>query len=124
MKIKGIVKSGMGNASFWVKKINKIFEKKYGMNLFPGTLNVELEKPYILNSKDKILPSEYGGKYDVLVESVLLFENEVYILRPEVNNAEGGAHPLNVIEIVSDINLRERYNLKDGDEISIILEEI
>lgn len=42
-----------------------------------------------------------------------------YILRTEKNNKEGGDHPLNIIEIVADINFRETYNLKDNDEIEI-----
>lgn len=124
MELKGKVISGLGNASFWVEKASKVFEKKYGMKLFLGTLNVELEEPYKLNSEEKILPDEYGGEYVVLVKKVLLFENEVYILRPEINNAEGGHHPLNIIEVVSDINLREKYYLQDGDEVSIIESDI
>lgn len=124
MKLKGIVRSGFGNASFWVEKVSKIFQKKYNMKLFPGTLNIELENSYILNSDDKIFPNEYGGKYEVLVEKILILDNEGYILRPEINNVSGGDHPLNIIEVVSDINLRKKYHLKDGDEISIVLNSI
>ena len=32
---------------------------------------------------------------------------------------KGGPHPLNLLEIVSDVNFRKEYNLKDGDEIKI-----
>lgn len=119
MELKGNVVSGLGNASFWVEKASRVFKEKYGMELFLGTLNIKLKNSYILDSKDKILPNEYGGEYVVLVKKVLFFDNEVYILRPEINNADGGHHPLNIIEIVSDINLREKYHLKDGDEVSI-----
>lgn len=58
-KLKGRVKSGIGNASFWVDKINDIFKEKYGIKLFLGTLNVELEKEYVLGNTDIILPEEY-----------------------------------------------------------------
>ena len=35
MTYKGIVKSGLGNAGFWVEKVSKIFNEKYGITLFP-----------------------------------------------------------------------------------------
>ena len=50
MVLKGKVKKGLGDAFFWVKKIEDIFYKKTNMNLFYGTLNVELEKPYELEN--------------------------------------------------------------------------
>ena len=42
-----------------------------------------------------------------------------YIVRPEKNNVLGGDHPLNLIEIVSDVSLRKENNLKDGDKVKI-----
>lgn len=119
MKLVGKVKSGFGTGQMWIGKACKIFEEKYGMKLFLGTLNIELDKPYVMESNEKILPSEYGGTYDVLVKECTLFEHKVYILRPEINNQENGMHPLKIIEIVSDINLRKTYNMKDGDEVII-----
>ena len=119
IKLKGKVKSGFGNACFWVEKINQIFREKYNMKLFLGTLNIELEMPYVVDSKEKILPTDYGGKYEVFVEKATLLEHEVYILRPEINNREGGDHNLNTIEIVADIKLRKTCKLQDGDEVEL-----
>lgn len=121
MTYKGKIKTGFGNASFWVSKINEIFEKRYGMKLFLGTLNIELEKEYILKNSDKILASEYGGDYNVFIQKCEILGNNAYIVRTEKNNTKFGAHPLNIIEIVSDINIRERYKLEDNDEIEIII---
>ena len=39
----GKVKSGLGEAKFWMKKAEQAFEKKIGYKLFNGTLNIELE---------------------------------------------------------------------------------
>lgn len=119
MELVGKVKSGYGNASFWVKKINEIFKEKYGMKLFPGTLNIEIDSPYILETDNKILPDEYNGQYTVLIKEGTIFGHKIFILRPEINNKEGGDHALNIIEIVSDVNLRESNNLKDGDIVII-----
>ena len=48
MTLKGKVKKGLGNANFWIKKVEDIFYTKTGMKLFHGTLNIELETPYEL----------------------------------------------------------------------------
>lgn len=119
MQLKGKVKSGYGNASFWVNKINDIFEKKYKMKLFLGTLNVKLDKEYILDDKEKIQANEYGGDFDVLIKKCSIGENKCYIVRTEKNNQKGGDHPLNIIEIVSDTSIRKRENLNDNDNIII-----
>lgn len=42
-----------------------------------------------------------------------------YILRTDKNVSENRDHPLNLIEVISDINFREIYNLRDEDEIKI-----
>ena len=121
MELKGRIKSGLGNARIWVEKASKIFEEKYNMKLFLGTLNVELNDEIILDDEEKILPHEYGGEFDVLVKKCRILGHKAYILRTEKNNTKNGDHPLNIIEIVTDINMRKTYNLKDEDEIIICL---
>lgn len=91
------------------------------MELFAGTLNVELDKEIILDDEEKILPSEYGGIFEVLVKECEIFGHKAYILRTEKNNRKNGDHPLNIIEIVTDINLRKTYGLKDNDNVIINL---
>lgn len=119
MELKGKIKSGFGNASFWVDKINKVFEKKYQMKLFLGTLNVKLDHEYVLGNEEKIKASEYGGNFDVLIKKCEILEHTGYIVRTEKNNKIGGDHPLDIVEIVSDINIRETNDLKDDDTITL-----
>lgn len=121
MELKGKVKSGFGNARFWVGKISKIFEEKYNMKLFLGTLNVELEQEYILSEEEKIQAKEYGGDFDVLIKKCEILGHKGYILRTEKNNQKGGDHPLNIVEIVSDISFRKEEHLKDRDEVILFL---
>ena len=120
MILTGKVTSGLGEAKFWIKKAEKAFENKIGIKLYHGTLNLELEQDYIL--KDNILvlhKEEYGGSQEVYVQQCKIFKHLAYILRTEKNSTKDGDHPLNLIEIISDINLREKYNLKDGDLVDI-----
>ena len=116
----GRLKSGLGEASFWMKKAEQAFEKKIGYKLFNGTLNIELDKEYILDSNIKVLhKEEYGGTQEVYIKECSVLENKAYILRTDKNSKSNGDHPLNLIEIVSDVNFRDKYNLKDNDIIQI-----
>lgn len=114
MILKGKVKKGLGDAYFWVKKIEDIFYKKTNMKLFYGTLNIELEEPNELQNCWTIKKEEYGGTQDVYVQECKILGEQAYIVR-----AEKTAHKSNIIEIVSDIKLREYFNLKDEDTIEI-----
>ena len=122
MTLKGKVVSGLGEAKIWVNKIKKIFEAKTGMKLYEGTLNVKLDERYYLgDTLLKLEPSEYGGTQEVLVQECEVLNNKAYVLRTIDNENGIGSQNINVIEIVSNINFRNQYNLKDGDMISIII---
>ena len=123
MVLKGKVKSGLGNASYWMKKAELAFEKKLGARLFNGTLNIELEKEYILQGNLSILKKEeYGGTQDVYIKECKVLGHKSYIIRTEKNSTKKGDHPLNILEIISDINFREKYKLKDDSIINIYIE--
>ncbi|MDO5555774.1 MAG: DUF120 domain-containing protein [Clostridia bacterium] len=111
---------GFGEAKYWMQKAEKAFERKIGVKLFYGTLNVELKEKYILNKNIQILnKEEYGGSQEVYIKPCEIFKRKAYIIRTQKNSSSKGDHPLNLLEIVSDINFRKKYNLKDGDEIKI-----
>lgn len=114
MELKGKVKKGVGDASFWVKKIEDIFYKKTNMKLFYGTLNIELEKPYELKNYWTIKKEEYGGTKDVYVQECKILDKKAYVVR-----AEKTVHKSNIIEIISDIKLREKFNLEDNCLVQI-----
>jgi len=116
----GNLKSGLGEASFWMKKAEQAFEKKIGYKLFNGTLNVELNEEYILDNNINVLhKEEYGGTQEVYIKECSVLGHKSYIIRTDKNSKPEGDHPLNLIEIVSDVNFRDKYNLKDNDIIQI-----
>lgn len=119
MVLIGKVTSGIGTAKMWVGKIENVFGEKTGMKVYHGTLNIKLEKDYILNPDWIINPEEFGGTENVLVKKCKILENEAYIVRAEKNQIGQGDHDLKTIEIVSDINFREKYKLKDNQEVEI-----
>lgn len=119
MVLNGKIASGLGVAKMWVGKIEKVFEEKTGLKVFHGTLNIRLEEDYIVEPDFIIKPKEYGGTQNVLVKKCKILDNEAYIVRAEKNQIGQGDHDLKVVEIISDINYREEYNLKDNQTISI-----
>lgn len=87
--------------------------------MFLGTLNLELDRDIILENVDKIAPEEYDGNFYVLVKKCEIQGHIAYIVRPEKNNKNGGDHPLNIVEIVSNINIRKSTKVKDDDILEI-----
>lgn len=119
MEIIGKVTNGIGTAKMWVSKIEEIFKRQTGMNLFRGTLNIKLNEDYIINPDWIIEPEEYGGTEKVLIKQCEVLGNKAYIVRAEKNQIGAGEHSLKIIEIVSNIKFREEYNLKDNENIKV-----
>lgn len=120
--MQGRVKSGLGQGSYWIHKFNPIFIKKNNIELFPGTLNIEIEEPYkIENNYQSVQGYEYGGTEEVMIKECRLLNEKAFIVRPKRNNKDNGDHPLNILEVVSNVNFREKYNLNDNDIVEIYI---
>ena len=64
--LRGKIVSGMGNFSFWIEKLHQHYFCKTGMELFPGTLNVQLDEAYTLPKQIiRLDAEEYGGSVSV-----------------------------------------------------------
>lgn len=119
MILNGKITTGIGTAKMWVGKIEKTFKEKTNMNIFHGTLNIQLKDDYIILPDFVILPNEYGGTQKVLVKKCKILGNEAFIVRAEKNQMGNGDHNLKTIEIVSEVNFREEYKLKDDEKIEV-----
>jgi len=120
--LKGVVVSGMGTFSFWLEKLESYYTQKTGMRLFPGTLNLHLDQPYSLPADViRLEKEEYGGTVSVSMVPCRIFDRAAFLLRTDANEAGRGHHPKNVIEIATDIKLRDLYHLRDGDEVEVHL---
>jgi CTP-dependent riboflavin kinase len=52
INLTGVVKPGFGDASKWLTLLKDYYLKKTGMkDLFPGSLNIQLPKPFFLLDK-------------------------------------------------------------------------
>ncbi len=121
MVLVGNVTRGMGRAKKFINMMEASFYEKTNVKLYSGTLNVKLNEPYILKPDYIVKPEEYGGTFNVQIQKCKVLDENAYIVRSEKNTSDSGDYNQNIIEIVSDINFREKYNLKDGDEIQILI---
>jgi len=91
---RGKVVSGMGNFSYWIEKLDQHYFRKTGMKLFPGTLNVQLDKPYTLPKKIiRLEGSECGGSVSVNIVPCAILGKSAFILRTDANENGRGHHP-------------------------------
>jgi riboflavin kinase, archaea type len=122
--VKGKVVSGVMSFSYWMKKLEIYYAEKTGMNLFPGTLNVELDQAYRLPEKRiRLEKEEYGGAVSVNIVSCRIFDRRAFILRTDKADSEQGHPGKSLIEIACDVKLRDQYNLKDGDIVEVEVPE-
>jgi riboflavin kinase len=120
--LKGVVVSGIGNFSFWLQKLESFYTQKTGMRLFPGTLNLRLAEPYSLPADViRLEKEEYGGTVSVSLLPCTVFGRRAFLLRTDKNEEGQGDHPRSIIEIATDIKLRDAYGLRDGDEVEVQL---
>jgi len=126
MKIlKGKVISGIGDFSKKMKEIPGLLEaykRKLGVELYPGTLNIQLDEEYSVPDNSMRLEKEdYGGTVSVYIVPAIIFGKKVFILRTEKYEIGEGTHAKTTLEIASNVRLRDEFNLCDGDEVEISL---
>jgi riboflavin kinase len=119
-KLCGKVVSGMGNFSYWIEKLREHYLSKTGMELFPGTLNVQLDEAYMLPEQViRLEGNDYGGTVSVNIVPCSIFGKRAFILRTDANEEGRGHHPRAIIEIATDVRLRDHFRLNDGDTVEV-----
>ena len=120
MLLQGKVTSGQGNFSYWIDKLHNHYFRKTGLHLYPGTLNLLLDQPYSLPAnRIRLEKEEYGGTVSVNLVPCRIFGRPAFLLRTDLNESGHGPHPKTLIEIATDVRLREAYQLQDGDVVEV-----
>lgn len=90
------------------------------MNLFPGTLNIQLDEPYALPKQTiRLEGEEYGGSVSVNIVPCSIWGKSAFILRTDANEEGRGHHPRTIIEVATDVKLRDHFQLEDGNIVEI-----
>jgi len=127
IELGGTVVSGLGEGQYYVSidGYSEQFQKKLGFKPYPGTLNVKInencldlrqklnELPYIKINGFSDGKRTYGASdcYPVSVGGVF-----GYIIVPERTH-----YRQDLLEIIAPVKMRTELNLKDGDEVSVIV---
>ena len=120
---RGKIESGVGDFGRWIEKLSTHYERKTGVKLYPGTLSVRLSEPYVVPAGcTRLEAHEYGGLVSVSIVACRICGRQAFILRTDRNEKGTGRYPRSVVEIASDVKLRDKYNLMDNDEVSIEVE--
>src|SRR3954466_3651726 len=124
--LEGRVESGLNDASRWLSLFNADYSRRLNIPIYPGSLNLRLaqsfnwlaprHQPHIIRFGQE----EYGGERDILLLPCSL---------ANLGHRRGflwtAIHPITgvdngyIIEIVSDINLRDAYGLDDGSVVAL-----
>lgn len=121
MTLRGIVRSGKGDFSYWLEKLESYYTSKTGIKLFPGTLNVHLiDQVYVIPENPlRLEKEEYGGRVSVSIIPCQIFGRTAFILRTDTDPGKFGDKPEQILEIATDVKLRDTYGLKDGDVVEV-----
>ncbi len=125
MEIKGRIISGMGKGTYFMSQeiYIKQFQEKLHFKPYVGTLNIKLETNQ-MNTLINIPHEKFG-----LVKGKGKF-GDVKFIKAVFNHDVSGAlvfpakteHTEDVLEFISNKNLRESLKLKDGDLVSITID--
>ena len=118
--LRGVVTGGRGDFGQWIEKLQDHYERKTGMRLFPGTLNLRLGQPFSLSGDViRLEKEEYGGRVSVNMIPCRILGREGFILRTDQNENGSGHHPKTILEIATDVKLRDLFGLVDGDMVEV-----
>lgn len=124
MKLVGKIVSGMGKGTFFMSQdfYKAQFQEKVHFTPFEGTLNLKIDSNSI-NSMKTIPKNKFGmihgeGKF-----------GDVKYIEATINNEVAGAlvfpakseHDEDVLEFITDKNLRKQFQFMDGDEVTIVI---
>lgn len=122
LNVKGEVRSGNGEGRKFIELpwVREQITEKLGFTPYPGTLNVKIngdayafKKSLERASVIEILPVK-GFCRGKCFKTFFMDNVKSAIVIPEVEN-----YPEDVIEVIAPVNLREKFQLKDGDAVNI-----
>jgi riboflavin kinase, archaea type len=118
--LRGRVCAGLGDAHVLMADHLDHYERKTGLRLVPGTLNLSLEQPFHFPPhRLRLEAAEYGGTRSISILPCEIGHRPALILRTDRNDLGLGPHPKTIIEIAAEVRLRESLALSDGDVVEI-----
>ena len=119
----GFVESGLGEGSYYLsfRGYNEQFRKKMGIIPFKGTLNVKIDYDEFLQfiaNKEKVIIDGFRAENRTF-GSIIAYKIKLNSIDSAIIIPERTSHEKSTIEVISETNFRKKFNLKDGDKVSI-----
>ncbi|MEM4532629.1 MAG: DUF120 domain-containing protein [Desulfurococcaceae archaeon] len=115
----GVIFSGLGVGHKYVEIYRDVFRKYLGLEPYPGTLNLDFgfnTKRILPLDKALIIPPPSNDLCNLYVFKALLNNKiDVFVLKPWKTH-----YSWNILEVISEFNLREKLGLKTGDYVELI----
>jgi CTP-dependent riboflavin kinase len=122
IKVVGRVRNGLGHFKKRMTQYPEVFRIATGENLYPGTLNVELDKSIPIKEEFRISGADIGEPdQDLLFEVCKLDNIRVFRIRPFNLTTGAGGHGDHVLEIASKHCLKDHLKLTEGSVVEITL---
>ncbi|MBA7572815.1 hypothetical protein ES708_14601 [subsurface metagenome] len=129
--IKGKIFSGMRQGGFFTSLdwVREQCQEKLNFAPFPGTLNLQVEDDCLdtvtkLKAKEGILLMSPTPEFcHAKCFPVFIGPVRGAIVMPHAENFTKELHPAEVIEIIAPVNIKDTLSLKDGDKITVEVEE-
>lgn len=96
------------------------YESAVGHALYPGSLNVELDKPHELPA-DRI--RLVTGAVGINLVRCRINDIPAFVFRTDKADAGSGMHAKTTVEVLAEVRLRDALDLRDGDEVRLELPE-
>lgn len=129
LRICGNVFSGLKEGSYYmcIEEYRKQFEEKLGFTPYPGTLNIKIKNEEDLKARqelDKLHGIKINGfvKHDRSFGAVRCFKARLGDIAGAVIIPERTHHAINTIEFISEVKVRDKLKVDDGDEVCLRIE--
>lgn len=126
----GLVATGLGDLSQKIRNLPGLldaYERRTGLRLHPGSLNVRLPREYrVPPGSARLEKEDYGGPVSAFLVPCRFWRVgepdravAAFIVRTERSEEGLSVHPRTVVEVVAAARLREVFGLVDGDEVAV-----
>lgn len=120
--LRGVVSSGSGDLNRWMTLYAAEYRAASGMELYPGSLNVVLERPWRLPAQRVTIEPERVGRLVHLVPC-RVGGRRGFVFRTEKAELAGGEEH-RVLELLAEVRLRDALGVSDGDVVEVVIDDV